>query len=378
MSKSRSKAKTKPGRWLKFSSMARYFTRTPHQTHRLRQVTDQEPGLAPFRGSLSHSRRPVARIFRPLRCVLDAALPQSDPCSDTKEDIALRGFSGWAPDRGGFDERPAVLMQASRMDGRDAGQVCRACSSAERLHRDRQQQRPGELGAPRCSPQRQPGDGDGPTAPRILGSSRISTKQMPRGKKFTIEDMNAHPAGRLLAACRAWYAALQGLDGQIDAEKAAAIAGWDLISAGYGARRDPCPLDDDGGRRRSEQRSWGPGHRQQARWCSRACRRWTRQPRIGPRPVAMAIWPHPARPDHSVCSSINTVCNLFERPGEITTSMPPARFRRIIDLADVDKTMAADSPGRAGRWCITTISGRSSPTGFLLQPCPVHPRGGRR
>ena len=309
---------------------------------------DQQPGTAPFRGSFKLAQATSCEDF------FDRAMAWTVPshnliCGDKKGNIALQ-VSGWAPDRDGYNGRLPVPgtgkyeWKGRRSDMPREYNPARGyiATANNNTHPADYKGRPVFYNATK--------GGDAPAA-RVTRIKQLLDQQIAAHKKFTIADMEriqqddySLHAERDAPLFKGWTAK------NPDAEKARVlIAGWDRIltqdtkpgaiyvrwtttEAGQKAvAAQPGPqqqaLIEQGLQEALDQitKDWGPDR---AQW---------RYGRINESKLQhMFVDQYSLKP--------------VERPGGFNdVNATGAHFRRIIDLADVDKTMATNAPGESAQ-----------------------------
>jgi penicillin G amidase len=310
---------------------------------------NQEPGTAPLRGALNLAQATSCEDF--FQRAMAWTLPSHNViCGDNKGNIALQ-VSGWAPDRDGFDGRLPVpgtgkydwkgrRSDLPRLYNPPNGYIATANNNTQATANFKG--KPVFYNATK--------DGDGPNA-RITRIKQDLDKQIASGKKFTIEDMEriqqddySLHAEHDAPLFKGWTAR------NPDAEKARAmIAGWDHIltqDTVPGAIYVRWTTTEAGQKAITAQ----PGPQQQAlveqglqEALDRATKDW------GP---DQSQWRYGRINESQLQHMFVDKFSLepVERPGGFNdVNATGAHFRRIIDLADVDKTMATDAPGQSAQ-----------------------------
>ncbi len=332
---------------LKFSKHGPVFYEDPAQHIAFAaRSADQEPGTAPFRGNLKLAQATSCEDF------FDRAQVWKVPshnliCGDTKGNIALL-VSGYAPDRDGFTGRLPVPgtgkyeWKGVRTDGPREWNPARGyiATANNNTHPPDYKGRPIFYNTTR--------DQD---IARITRIHQDLDAQIAAHKPFTIEDMErieqdsySLHAERDAPLFKGWTAK------NPDAEKARAmIEAWDRIltkDTTAGAIYVRWTTTDSGRKAVASQpgpeqrglveqgliealarvtKDWGPD---QAQW---------RYGRINQSPL-----------QHQFIDAFSLP--PVERPGGFNDiNATGANFRRIIDLSNVDKTMATNAPGESGQ-----------------------------
>jgi penicillin G amidase len=332
---------------LKFSRHGPVFYEDParHLAFAARS-SDQEQGTAPFRGSLKLAQAASCEDF------FDRAMAWKLPshnliCGDTKGNIALQ-VSGLAPDRDGWTGRLPVPgtgkyeWKGFRSDLPREYNPARGyiATANNNTHPADYSGRPVFYKTTK--------DAD---IARITRIHQLLDKQVAERKPFTIEDMEriqqdaySLHAERDAPLFKGWTAK------NPDAEKARAmIAGWDLILT-----RDAVPgaiyvrwTTTEAGRK-AVAASPGPAqHALVEQGLLEALARMTKD--WGP---DQSQWRYgrinQSRLQHMFIDQYSL--KPIERPGGFNdVNATGAHFRRIIDLADVDKTMATNAPGESAQ-----------------------------
>jgi penicillin amidase len=310
---------------------------------------NQQPGTAPFRGALKLAQAASCEDF--FQRAMAWTLPSHNViCGDTKGNIALQ-VSGWAPERIGYDGRlPVPGTGKYDWKGRrpDMPRVYNPPNGYIATANNNTQATAHFKGAPVFYNATK--DGDGPNA-RVTRIKQDLDQQIAAHKPFTIEDMERieQDAYSLHAAhdaplFKGWTAK------NPDAEKArAAIAGWDDIltkDTVPGATYVRWTTTEDGKKAVAAK----PGPAQQAlveqglvEALDQMTKDWgadSTQWRYGR--INESKLQHMFVDQYSL--------QPVERPGGFNdVNATGAHFRRIIDLADVDKTMATEAPGQSAQ-----------------------------
>ncbi|HWY62364.1 MAG TPA: penicillin acylase family protein [Rhizomicrobium sp.] len=334
---------------LKFSKHGPVFYEDPAQHIAFAaRSADQEPGTAPFRGSFKLAQATSCEDF------FDRAMAWTLPshnliCGDTKGNIALQ-VSGFAPDRDGFTGRlPVPGTGKYEWKGRRSDMPREYNPARGYIATANNNTHPaGYKGRPVFYNLAKNSDGD---IARITRIRQLLDKQIAEHKPFTIEDMEriqqdaySLHAERDAPLFKGWTAK------NPDAEKARAlIEGWDRIltkdttsgaiyvrwttteSGEKAVAAKPGPaqhaLVEQGLVEALNQitKDWGAD---QSQW---------RYGRINESPL-----------QHMFIDKFSL--QPIERPGGFNdVNATGAHFRRIIDLADVDKTMATNAPGESAQ-----------------------------
>ncbi len=308
--------------------------------------SDQEPGTAPFRGSLKLAQATSCEDF------FDRAMAWKLPshnliCGDKKGNIALQ-VSGFAPDRDGWTGRLPVPgtgnyeWKGFRSDLPREYNPARGYIATANNNTHPQ----GYKGPPVFYNTTRDQD-----IARITRIRQLLDKQIAEHKPFTIDDMEriqqdtySLHAERDAPLFKGWTAK------NPDAEKARAmIEGWDRILT-----KDTTPgaiyvrwTTTDAGRKAVAAEAGPEQHALVEQGLLEALERVTkdwgsdqsqwRYGRINQSPL-----------QHMFIDQFNL--KPVERPGGFNdVNATGANFRRIIDLADVNKTMATNAPGESGQ-----------------------------
>ena len=308
--------------------------------------SDQEPGTAPFRGSFKLAQATSCEDF------FDRAMAWKVPshnliCGDKKGNIALQ-VSGFAPDRDGWTGRLPVPgtgkyeWKGFRKDLPREYNPARGyiATANNNTHPQDYKGRPVFYNTTR--------DVD---IARITRIHQLLDKQIAEHKPFTIQDMEriqqdtySLHAERDAPLFKGWTAK------NPEAEKARAmIQGWDRILT-----KDTTPgaiyvrwTTTDAGRKAVAAK---PGPEQQAlveqgllEALARVTKDWGSDP---------SQWRYGRINQSALQHMFLDQFNLkpIERPGGFNdVNATGAIFRRIIDFADVDKTMATNAPGESAQ-----------------------------
>ena len=308
---------------------------------------NQEQGTAPFRGGLKLAQATSCEDF--FERAMAWTLPSHNViCGDKKGNIALQ-VSGYAPDRDGFTGRlPVPGTGKYEWKGRrsDMPRVYNPASGYIATANDNTQKTTDFKGPPAFYLTTKDLD-----IARITRIHQDLDKQIAAHKKFTIEDMEriqqdaySLHAERDASLFKGWTAK------NPDAEKARAmIAGWDRILT-----KDTIPgavyvrwTTTEAGEKAVAAE---PGPQQQAlieQGLLEAQDRMTKDWGADP-----SQWRYGRINESALQHMFIDQYSLtpIERPGGFNdVNATGANFRRIIDLADVDKTMATNAPGESAQ-----------------------------
>lgn len=308
---------------------------------------NQEPGTAPLRGSLNLYQAASCEEF------FDRAMSWTLPthnliCGDDKGNIALQ-VSAWAPERDGFDGRlpvPGTGKYAWKGRRPDLPRIMNPEIGYIATANNNTQATANFKGKPVFYIN---SSADGPAA-RITRIRQDLDAQIASGKKFTIEDMERIQWDNTSLRAEQDAPLFKGWTAKNpDAEKArAAIEGWDHVLTANsvpGAMYVRWATSESGGKAVSAKgaaqralveqglvealdtmtKDWGSD---QTQW---------RYGRINESPL-----------QHQFIDKFSL--QPVERPGGFNdVNATGAHFRRIIDFADLDKTMATDAPGQSAQ-----------------------------
>ncbi len=332
---------------LKFSKHGPVFYEDPAQHIAFAaRSPDQEPGTAPFRGSLKLAQAASCEDF------FDRAMAWKLPshnliCGDTKGNIALQ-VSGFAPDRDGWTGRLPVPgtgkyeWKGFRSDLPREYNPARGyiATANNNTHPADYKGRPVFYNTTK--------DAD---IARISRIRQLLDKQIAEHKPFTIEDMEriqqdsySLHAERDAPLFKGWTA------NNPDAEKARAmIADWDRILT-----KDTVPgaiyvrwTTTEAGQKAVAAKPGPAQHALVEQGLQEALDRITKD--WGPN---QAQWRYGRINESKLQHMFVDKFSLqpVERPGGFNDiNATGAHFRRIIDLADVDKTMATNAPGESAQ-----------------------------
>ena len=310
---------------------------------------NQQPGTAPLRGALNLAQADSCEDF--FQRAMSWTLPSHNLiCGDTKGNIALQ-VSGWAPDRVGYDGRLPVpgsgkydwkgrRSDLPRLFNPPSGFIATANNNTQATANFKG--RPIFYNATK--------DGDGPDA-RVTRIKQDLEKQIAAHKPFTIEDMERIQQDNYSLRAEHDAPIFKGWTAKdAAAEKARAmIEGWDhilTVDTVPGAIYVRWATSEDGKKAVAAK----PGKQQQAlaeQGLLEAMGQMTKdwgsdqtQWRYGR--INESELQHMFIDQYSI--------KAVERPGGFNdVDATGAHFRRIIDLSDVDKTMATDAPGQSGQ-----------------------------
>ena len=333
---------------LKFSLHGPVFYEDPAQHIAFAaRSSDQQPGTAPFRGAMKLAQATSCEDFF-LRAMAWTLPSHNLICGDTKGNIALQ-VSGWAPDRDGFTGRlPVPGTGRYEWKGRrnDMPRSYNPARGYIATANDNTQITTDFKGPPVFYNSTKDVD-----IARITRIHQLLDKQIAEHKPFTIADMEriqqdnySLHAERDAPLFKGWTAK------DPDAEKARAlIAGWDCIltvDTKPGAIYVRWTTTDAGKKAVTAK----PGPEQQAlveQGLTEALDRITKD--WGP---DQSQWRYGRINESKLQHMFIDQYSLkpIERPGGFNdVNATGAHFRRIIDLADVDKTMATDAPGESAQ-----------------------------
>jgi penicillin amidase len=333
---------------LKFSQHGPVFYEDPAQHIAFAaRSSDQQPGTAPFRGSFKLAQATSCEDFF-VRAMAWTLPSHNLICGDTKGNIALQ-VSGWAPDRDGFTGRlPVPGTGKYEWKGRrnDMPRSYNPARGYIATANDNTQITTDFKGPPVFYNTTKDVD-----IARITRIHQLLDKQIAEHKKFTIADMEriqqddySLHAERDAPLFKGWTAK------NPDAEKARAlIAGWDRILT---VDTKPGAIyvrwtTTDAGKKAVDAK---PGPEQQAlveQGLVEALDRITKD--WGP---DQSQWRYGRINESKLQHQFIDQYSLqpIERPGGFNdVNATGAHFRRIIDLADVDKTMATNAPGESAQ-----------------------------
>jgi penicillin amidase len=335
---------------LKFSKHGPVFYEDPAQHIAFAAKSpDQEPGTAPFRGSINLAQATSCEDF--FKRAMSWTFPSHNLiCGDRKGNIALQ-VSGWAPDRDGFTGRlPVPGTGQYEWKGRrsDLPRLYNPPNGYIATANNNTQATANFKGTPVFYNATK--GGDGPAA-RVTRIKQDLDQQIASGKKFTIEDMEriqqddySLRAANDAPLFKGWTAK------NPDAEKARAmIAGWDhvlTVDTMPGAFYVRWATTEAG----QKAVAAAPGPQQQAlveqgllEAKDRMTKDWGSDP---------SQWRYGRINESELQHMFIDQYSLkpVERPGGFNdVNATGAHFRRIIDLSDVDKTMATDAPGQSAQ-----------------------------
>ncbi len=309
---------------------------------------NQEPGTAPLRGSFALYQAASCEEF------FDRAMAWTVPshnliCGDDKGNIALQ-VSAWAPDRDGFDGRlpvPGTGKYAWKGRRPDLPRVMNPPKGYIATANNNTQATAGFKGKPVFYNATRAADG--PDA-RVTRIEQDLDAQIASGKKFTIEDMERIQQDSYSLRAEHDAPLFKGWTAKdANAEKArAAIEAWDRVLTANtvpGAMYVRWTTSESGGKAAAAKgaaqhalveqgliealdqmtKDWGAD---QTQW---------RYGRINESPL-----------QHQFIDKFSL--QPVERPGGFNdVNATGAHFRRIIDFADLDKTMATDAPGQSAQ-----------------------------
>jgi penicillin amidase len=332
---------------LKFSKHGPVFYEdvANHRAFAVKSI-NQEPGTAPYKGSLKLAQAPSCEDF------FDRAMSWKMPthnliCGDAKGNIALQ-VSGLTPDRNGWNGRLPVPgtgqydWKGFRSDLPREYNPARGyiATANDNTHPKDYKGRPVFYNTSN--------DVD---VSRIARIRQVLDRQIASGRKFTIEDMERlqHDAYSLRAErdaplFKGWTAA----DPQLEKARAM-IESWDHVLTKEtvpGAIYVRWSTSDAG--REAVNAKPGPAQRKLVeegltQALARATKDWGSdwtQWRYGR--INESRLPHMFIDEFSL--------EPIERPGGFNTvNATGANFRRVIDLSDVDKTMATNGPGQSAQ-----------------------------
>jgi penicillin amidase len=310
---------------------------------------NQQPGTAPVRGSLNLAQAPSCEDF--FQRAMSWTLPSHNViCGDNKGNIALQ-VSAWAPERVGYDGRLPVpgtgkydwkgrRSDMPRVMNPPKGYIATANNNTQATANFKGT--PVFYNATRGS--------DGPAA-RVTRIRQDLDAQIASGKKFTIEDMERIQQDNYSLRAAQDEPIFKGWTAKDPAaEKARAmIEGWDHILTADtvpGAIYVRWATSEDGEKAVAAK----PGPAQHAlaeQGLMEAMDKMTKD--WG---ADQTQWRYGRINESKLQHMFIDQYSLqpVERPGGFNdVDATGAHFRRIIDLADVDKTMATDAPGQSAQ-----------------------------
>ena len=333
---------------MKFSQHGPVFYEDPAQHIAFAaQSSNQQPGTAPFRGAMKLAQATSCEDF------FDRAMAWTLPshnliCGDKKGNIALQ-VSGWAPDRDGWTGRlPVPGTGKYEWKGRrsDMPRSYNPPRGYIATANDNTQATADYKARPVFYKTTKDVD-----IARITRIRQLLDKQIAEKKPFTIEDMEriqqddySLHAERDAPLFKGWTAK------NPEAEKArAAIEGWDRILT---ASTTPGAIyvrwtTTEAGRKAVAAKPGPAQHALVEQGLSEALERATKD--WG---ADQTQWRYGRINESKLQHMFVDAYNMkpIERPGGFNdVNATGAHFRRIIDLSDVDKTMATNAPGESAQ-----------------------------